>query len=143
MAADDRVWDGRPQGERAKNLTDMHDFRFTTPSFVFHNKTWGFQDLVDELKSQMLKAAWSQVRVDCPPALEHPPPTDPLSCFWLSILLILLQKGSLVSQIFTKTGRKATAALGYQQNSGSNTSVASSASSSSTKLAVCPVVSDL
>lgn len=63
------------KGERAKNLTDLHDFRFSTPSFVFHNKTWGFQDLVDELKSQMLKAAWSQVR---PPARSLPSSgTDP------------------------------------------------------------------
>jgi hypothetical protein len=111
----------------------MHDFRFTTPSFVFHNKTWGFQDLADELKSQMLKAAWSQVRL-----LLAPDRMCPLAD--LASLkprcLTFLQKGSLVSQLFTKTGRKATAALGYQQNSGSNTSVASSASSSSTRLAV-------
>lgn len=110
----------------------MHDFRFTTPSFVFHNKTWGFQDLADELKSQMLKAAWSQVRLCCRAGSSATSPLIPPS------RSVILQKGSLVSQIFTKTGRKATAALGYQQNSGSSTSVASSASSSSTRLAVRP-----
>lgn len=50
-----------PQGDRAKNLTDLHDFKFSTPAFEFRNKTWAFEDLVEELKSQLLKAAWSQV----------------------------------------------------------------------------------
>lgn len=52
-----------PQGDRAKNLTDLHDFKFSTPAFEFRNKTWAFEDLVEELKSQLLKAAWSQVRL--------------------------------------------------------------------------------
>lgn len=48
------------QGDKAKNFTDCTDLRFTAPALEFHNKTWSFEELIHEIKRQVLKSAWDQ-----------------------------------------------------------------------------------
>ncbi|CDZ98519.1 Uncharacterized conserved protein [Phaffia rhodozyma] len=48
------------KGDKAKNITDLRDFRITSPALTFQNKTASFEDLVHEFKNQLIKAAWKQ-----------------------------------------------------------------------------------
>lgn len=39
-----------PQGDKPRSITDLFDFKFSTPSLTYVNKTWSFENLVQQLK---------------------------------------------------------------------------------------------
>lgn len=41
-------------------VPDLDDFRFETPAFEYENETWSFEDMIEVLKKDIYKAAWSQ-----------------------------------------------------------------------------------
>ncbi|EJU06094.1 hypothetical protein DACRYDRAFT_97695 [Dacryopinax primogenitus] len=48
------------KSEKTKSITDLYDFRFQVPSFQYHNQTWSFEDVVQQLRRDVIKAAWQQ-----------------------------------------------------------------------------------
>ncbi|KDQ20607.1 hypothetical protein BOTBODRAFT_124283 [Botryobasidium botryosum FD-172 SS1] len=41
-------------------VPDLEDFKFRTPSFQYHNRTLSFEELIEELKRDIYRAAWQQ-----------------------------------------------------------------------------------
>uniref|UniRef100_V5EIZ2 Golgi-body localization protein domain-containing protein n=2 Tax=Kalmanozyma brasiliensis (strain GHG001) TaxID=1365824 RepID=V5EIZ2_KALBG len=48
------------KGEKQKSITDLYDLVFRSPTFEYHNSTFGYVDLADNFKKDVLKAAWNQ-----------------------------------------------------------------------------------
>ncbi|KZO94872.1 hypothetical protein CALVIDRAFT_538650 [Calocera viscosa TUFC12733] len=48
------------KSEKVKSITDLYDFRFQVPSFQYRNQTWSFEDLVQQLRRDVIKSAWQQ-----------------------------------------------------------------------------------
>ncbi|KZT62125.1 hypothetical protein CALCODRAFT_277895 [Calocera cornea HHB12733] len=48
------------KSEKAKSITDLYDFRFQVPAFQYRNQTWSFEDLVQQLRRDIIKSAWQQ-----------------------------------------------------------------------------------
>jgi len=43
-----------------KNIADINDFAFSTPTLEYHNKTWTWKDLVEQIKSDVKMLVVSQ-----------------------------------------------------------------------------------
>ncbi|CEH13033.1 Uncharacterized conserved protein [Ceraceosorus bombacis] len=48
------------KGDKEKSITDLFDLVFHTPSVEYRNRTWGFVDLANQFKRDIIRAAWGQ-----------------------------------------------------------------------------------
>ncbi len=48
------------KGEKQTAITNLYDLVFKTPTFEYHNSTFGYVDLADHFKKDVFKAAWHQ-----------------------------------------------------------------------------------
>lgn len=55
------------QGEKEKNIKDVHDFNLTIPMLVYHNMTWTWHDLAMAVQRDCKRTLLSQVshRIRC------------------------------------------------------------------------------
>ncbi|KAJ1657144.1 Protein SABRE [Dispira simplex] len=45
------------QGQKGKNLEDLHGFVFTFPTFEYHNETWSWLELLTQVKKDAIRVA--------------------------------------------------------------------------------------
>ena len=51
-----------PQGEKDRNIIDVHDFNLVIPTLEYHNRTWTWHDLLMAMKKDCTNVLVSQVR---------------------------------------------------------------------------------
>lgn len=49
------------QGEKEKNIVDVHNFNLTLPTLEYHNRTWTWHDLLIAMKKDCVNVMVSQV----------------------------------------------------------------------------------
>lgn len=49
------------QGEKEKNIVDVHNFNLTLPTLEYHNRTWTWHDLLIAMKKDCVNVLVSQV----------------------------------------------------------------------------------
>lgn len=50
------------QGEKDRNIIDVHDFSLVIPTLEYHNRTWTWHDLLMAMKKDCINVLVSQVR---------------------------------------------------------------------------------
>ena len=49
------------QGEKDRNIIDVHDFSLVIPTLEYHNRTWTWHDLLMAMKKDCVNVLLSQV----------------------------------------------------------------------------------
>ncbi|CAO1617992.1 unnamed protein product [Parajaminaea phylloscopi] len=61
------------KGEKDKSITDVYDLVFNSPSIEYRNRTWAYEELVQHMKKDILRAAWGQRTTILKSILSHRP----------------------------------------------------------------------
>lgn len=61
------------KGEKEKSITDIYDMVFTTPNIEYRNRTWAYEELVQHMKKDIIRAAWGQRSTIVKSILSHRP----------------------------------------------------------------------
>ena len=68
------------QGEKEKNIEDVHDFNLTLPMLEYHSMTWTWHDFAlavkRDSKKQLLSQVWCKVLISIFIIFAIVPPTE-------------------------------------------------------------------
>lgn len=50
------------QGDKPRNITDLYGFKLVSPELKYLDKTWSFENLIHEMKKDIIRSAWNHKR---------------------------------------------------------------------------------